>query len=577
MPVKRLLASGFLVFAGLLAAPAAALAVPDLYAKQGGSGDCSTPDNACPLATAVTNAGATPGGANVHIVGQLTQNSTLTLAAANPIHLIGSGKGPGGTLIDTVSSSALVLNNGSTAENLWARSAYGGETVRLHYGSAITGSLIENTSPTSGFGINSNFSTQAPALVKGDTVNVSSNGIAVTVGNGGPGMSLVIEDSVLNGGQGINHTSGIAISLFVRRSTINASGFGLTWLVNHNATVAISSSVIHMTGSGGVAVSASSFGDYSSLLLTENTIDGSDASGTTNGLRVSSGASAPPQPIVATVNDSIVRGFSTDLLAEASGSASTAGGVINVARSDYSVALGAPAGGGGQSGAIGVGAGNLNVDPRFNNRAGGDYSLRADSPLIDAAGADPVDPGGPESATDRAGNPRILDGNGDGTAARDIGAFEYVRPAATKNGEPDSNIDKISRAVKTASITRRKRAKPSRKFTGTATDDSGVAKVELALARSGRGAGKLARKHKSKAKRCAWLTSRGKFKRSKARKGACTQRWLVATGTAKWSLKLRRKLPKGRYVLYSRATDGAGLSETKFSAADGNRVTFRVR
>ena len=176
MRVKRLLASAFLVFAGLvIVAPAAALAVADLYAKQGVTKNCSTQNDPCPLATAVTNAGATPGGANVHVVGSLTQNSTLTLAGANPIHLIGSGKGPGGTLIDTASSNALVLNNGSTAENLRARSAYGGDAVVVHYGSAITDSLVENTSP-SGIGINSVFSAAAPALVKGDTVNASPGG-----------------------------------------------------------------------------------------------------------------------------------------------------------------------------------------------------------------------------------------------------------------------------------------------------------------------------------------------------------------------------------------------------------------
>jgi hypothetical protein len=129
--------------------------------------------------------------------------------------------------------------------------------------------------------------------------------------------------------------------------------------------------------------------------------------------------------------------------------------------------------------------------------------------------------------------------------------------------------------VKTATIARRKRSKAARRFTGTATDDSSVAKVEVALARSGQGAGKLARKRKTKS--CTWLSRKGKFKRARAKKGACTQRWLTATGTSKWSFKLSRRLPKGRYVLYSRATDSAGLSETAFSSGDRNRITFSVR
>jgi hypothetical protein len=43
--------------------------------------------------------------------------------------------------------------------------------------------------------------------------------------------------------------------------------------------------------------------------------------------------------------------------------------------------------------------------------------------MVDGGNADPLAPG--ESPTDRAGRPRILDGNGDSVARRDIGAFEF--------------------------------------------------------------------------------------------------------------------------------------------------------
>jgi hypothetical protein len=55
--------------------------------------------------------------------------------------------------------------------------------------------------------------------------------------------------------------------------------------------------------------------------------------------------------------------------------------------------------------------------------------LRASSGLIDMAGAD--GPSGDESPLDRRGAFRMLDGNGDGGLQRDMGAFEYRRPAAT--------------------------------------------------------------------------------------------------------------------------------------------------
>jgi parallel beta-helix repeat protein/predicted outer membrane repeat protein len=63
---------------------------------------------------------------------------------------------------------------------------------------------------------------------------------------------------------------------------------------------------------------------------------------------------------------------------------------------------------------------NLSGDPRF--ALPGDVRLPADSPCIDRG---MNEPGRPLPETDLDGNPRILDGNGDGTTVADIGAFEY--------------------------------------------------------------------------------------------------------------------------------------------------------
>ncbi len=66
-------------------------------------------------------------------------------------------------------------------------------------------------------------------------------------------------------------------------------------------------------------------------------------------------------------------------------------------------------------------AGNLAVDPRFADIAGGDYHLLAGSPAIDAGSS----VGAP--ATDFDGRTRPFDGDGDGNALVDIGAFEFGR------------------------------------------------------------------------------------------------------------------------------------------------------
>ncbi len=63
-------------------------------------------------------------------------------------------------------------------------------------------------------------------------------------------------------------------------------------------------------------------------------------------------------------------------------------------------------------------ANNLRQDPRFVG--GGDYYFRPESPCIDSG--DDSAPSRP--AEDIAGNPRILDGDKDGTAVVDMGAFE---------------------------------------------------------------------------------------------------------------------------------------------------------
>jgi hypothetical protein len=62
-------------------------------------------------------------------------------------------------------------------------------------------------------------------------------------------------------------------------------------------------------------------------------------------------------------------------------------------------------------------------DPKFVNEAGGDYRLAPGSPLIDGGNADGLAPG--ESNLDKAGLPRIVDGNADGIGRRDVGAFEF--------------------------------------------------------------------------------------------------------------------------------------------------------
>ena len=98
-----------------------------------------------------------------------------------------------------------------------------------------------------------------------------------------------------------------------------------------------------------------------------------------------------------------------------------------------------------------------------------------------------------------------------------------------------------------------------KRFTGTARDDAGLRNVDVAVT-AGRG------------KACRRLAKDGTLK-----PGDCTKPvWLRAKGTSKWRFVLKKPLPKGRYVVRSRATDGAGHRERRFTAARGNRRAFRL-
>ena len=128
-------------------------------------------------------------------------------------------------------------------------------------------------------------------------------------------------------------------------------------------------------------------------------------------------------PVDLSLTNSIIRGVSNSLYSAAIGAGQAN---LTTSYSDYDPASTLTSGGNGTITQANVS--NLG-DARFVDAAGGDYHLRPDSPLIDTG--DPATPQG----LDLDGNPLVADGNADGIARRDMGAFE-LQPPPAGGGEP---------------------------------------------------------------------------------------------------------------------------------------------
>lgn len=80
--------------------------------------------------------------------------------------------------------------------------------------------------------------------------------------------------------------------------------------------------------------------------------------------------------------------------------------------------------------------GNRSADPTFVAPANGDYRLAADSPVVDAGDSAAAD----VPATDLDGDPRVVDGNADGVAAIDMGAWERPQGPIERAADADSML-----------------------------------------------------------------------------------------------------------------------------------------
>jgi PKD domain-containing protein/hemolysin type calcium-binding protein len=250
-----------------------------------------------------------------------------------------------------------------------------------------------------------------------------------------------IEDSTFEGGTGLFLGGGVARRVVaVGNTAVSARG------------ARIEDSLLRAEGANGVGLAIGQF-DGGEMVLSHVTVAGDSAPGSI-GLKAEkgNGAFASLQSVL-TVRNTVVTGFATDLTHRGHAGAGTTGCGVNCQISQttdiaYS-ALDFPerVTNFGGPGSLNLGAGNVDLgDPRFADAAAGDFRLRFDSPLIDAAEPLPLGSGSfytGESPVDLGGVERIVDGRagGEPAARRDIGAREYARrPPSLSVGAPDQAL-----------------------------------------------------------------------------------------------------------------------------------------
>jgi hypothetical protein len=342
------------------------------------------------------------GNAPVEIVGQGVGQTTLTSPAG------------GGSWVMRLSAGA-----GSSVHDL---------TIRL-----------PQNAPNAFSGLHTNSAARRIEVVEDPTQdNVPRYGVDLVTGG-------ELEDSTvtLNGQHSTSAVFLVTPGVAVRRSALSARVGATTQggTIEHSRVTgeyigvsafrnvtAITGSLIRATGTNAYGIYAEGTPISHTVVNADGvTIVGPDQPNTV-GVEVG-GENAPADIADVSVNltNTIIRGVSAPLAATPSGAGQLK---ITASYSDYDPS------GNHSAGNASISETNVsNVgDARFVDPAAGDYRLLAGSPLIDTG--DPATPQG----LDLAGSPLVADGNGDGDARRDPGAFEFQPAPAGGASQPGGAI-----------------------------------------------------------------------------------------------------------------------------------------
>ncbi|MEH3053815.1 MAG: hypothetical protein PGN13_07365 [Patulibacter minatonensis] len=402
------------------ASPAAAntYCVPDTTIAT----DCTVPVGT--LQSALDSARASAGPDQIRL-------AAGTFAGASDLSGDGSmttitGAGRGQTFITTTTAArAIDLAGNFTVRDLAISGTLDASDIARFQGSALVAERIDVTRSGSGSASGTLVSLSQSTLRDVKIRKPTGTGYPLYMGNG-TAIGLDIDDGT--GGYAAYVNGGTVTRAKITTGAVNAG--------------------VYLTGTGttlaGALITTSSPNAPGLLLITS----GTNASGTvrdTTLVSTAPGTTAPAvevgtfQPLTAQLG---VTGLATAGYAAAgcSGTNNAAGtATLTLARTvATSLFLAACPPGRGYSNAgtesTVAGSGNVLAAPQFANLAGGDYGPLAGGNLVDAG--DPASLLPTDSALDVRGNARVVDGNADGVAVRDVGAIEWQVPAATATPAP---------------------------------------------------------------------------------------------------------------------------------------------